>query len=132
MRKKLKNLKKYSISNSKLAILRLEENFGNNAYLKGIKSTASKVNLDVVIDTTLKKFILTLKKLNADSSVAGILIFRPIPTSVDEDKLDRLIARKRCRLYGTQLIKLNYIQVIHRVLFHLHLRLQLNSLTTME
>lgn len=93
---KLKNLKKYSISNSKLAILRLEENFGNNAYLKGIKSTASKVNLDVVvIDTTPEKVYSDLEKLNADSSVAGILIFRPIPTSVDEDKLDRLIAPEK-------------------------------------
>ncbi|MBL7574850.1 methylenetetrahydrofolate dehydrogenase (NADP+) / methenyltetrahydrofolate cyclohydrolase [Peptoniphilus asaccharolyticus DSM 20463] len=93
---KLKNLKKYSTANSKLAILRLEKNFGNSAYLKGLTSTANKVDLEVVvIDTTPENAYSDLQKLNEDDSVTGILIFRPIPDGVDEDELDRLISPEK-------------------------------------
>lgn len=92
LKNKISNLK----SIPKLAVLKVEDNIGNKAYLSGIEKTASKIGVDIqVVDTNANDIFDELEKLNNDSSVNGILIFRPIPEEIDEDRLNNLIDPKK-------------------------------------
>lgn len=75
-----------------LAVIQLEDNIGNKAYLRGIEKTAHSVGVDVkVINSDSNSIYSDIESLNNDSSVNGILIFRPIPVEIDENKINSII-----------------------------------------
>lgn len=79
-----------------LAVVQLEENFGNKAYLSGIKKTAEKIGIEVQLINADKTNVFSIiNELNINPDVKGILIFRPIPDDIDEDKLNNLIAPEK-------------------------------------
>ena len=83
-----------------LAILRVGERGSDIAYEKGAMKRAAQVGVDVkqVIlpeNVTEMDFLQTLESLNRDPSVSGILMFRPLPGQIDDEKArDALIPEK--------------------------------------
>lgn len=88
IKEKIENLK----SVPELAIIRVGEDPGSLAYEKGINSTAKKLGIEVnsfVFDEESKTSDLAqkIKELNEDEKIGGILVFRPLPDSIDEDEV---------------------------------------------
>ncbi|WBW50406.1 bifunctional 5,10-methylenetetrahydrofolate dehydrogenase/5,10-methenyltetrahydrofolate cyclohydrolase [Peptoniphilus equinus] len=76
----------------RLAVVRFEDNPGNAAYLKGIQTTADKIGMSVeVIDASPNEALETVERLNYDATIHGILIFRPLPPSINEQALNLAI-----------------------------------------
>jgi len=74
-----------------LAILRVGENDSDIAYERGALKRASQAGVEVrqVIlpeDLAEEAFHKTLEELNADPLVHGILMFRPLPSGIDDEK----------------------------------------------
>ncbi len=74
-----------------LAILRVGAKESDLSYERGALKRAEKCGVDVkqVIlptDVTPEDFFATLDRLNEDSSVHGILMFRPLPEHLDNEK----------------------------------------------
>ena len=74
-----------------LAILRLGENDSDIAYERGAMKKASQAGVEVkqVIlpeDVSEEAFLQTLEELNHDPAVHGILMFRPLPRQIDDEK----------------------------------------------
>lgn len=72
-----------------LAIVRLGEDPGDLSYEKGAMKRAAEVGVEVrnVVlprDTAQDDLIAEIKKLNADDSIHGVLLFRPLPKHMDE------------------------------------------------
>ncbi len=72
-----------------LAIVRLGEDPGDISYEKGAMKRAAEVGVEVrniVLERDAKQETLVkeLEKLNEDSSVHGVLLFRPLPKHMDE------------------------------------------------
>lgn len=72
-----------------LAIVRLGEDPGDLSYEKGAMKRAAEVGVEVkniVLqrDVAQDELIAEIKKLNADNSVHGVLLFRPLPKHMDE------------------------------------------------
>ena len=72
-----------------LAIVRLGEDPGDISYEKGAMKRAAEVGVEVkniVLqrDVAQDELIAEIKKLNADNSVHGVLLFRPLPKHMDE------------------------------------------------
>jgi len=73
-----------------LAILRVGERGDDISYEKGVTKRAEKVgvaikNVLLPADVSQEVLIKTVEKLNADKSVHGVLMFRPLPKHIDED-----------------------------------------------
>ncbi|MDO5414993.1 MAG: tetrahydrofolate dehydrogenase/cyclohydrolase catalytic domain-containing protein [Bacillota bacterium] len=72
-----------------LAIVRLGEDPGDLSYEKGAMKRAAEVGVEVrnVVlprDAAQDELVAEIKKLNADDSIHGVLMFRPLPKHMDE------------------------------------------------
>lgn len=72
-----------------LAIVRLGQDPGDLSYEKGAMKCAAEVGVEVrnVVlprDAAQDELVAEIKKLNADDSIHGVLLFRPLPKHMDE------------------------------------------------
>lgn len=82
--------------NLSLAIVRVGNKEDDIAYERGILKNCEKVNIkgevyEIPEDVTIEDFIKLLELLNRNSTIHGILIFRPLPKHLDENKIKHLI-----------------------------------------
>lgn len=80
----------------KLAVVRVGEREDDIAYEKGIVKRFGTVEADVEviklpIDIDEESFEETIRRLNEDEKVHGILVFRPLPKQLDDNKLKEII-----------------------------------------
>ena len=80
----------------KLAVVRAGEREDDIAYEKGIVKRFGTVEPDVEviklpIDIDEEAFEETIRRLNEDDKVHGILVFRPLPKQLDDNKLKEII-----------------------------------------
>ncbi len=98
---KVAELKEKGVS-PKLAIVRCGENPSDLSYEKGAESRAASIGVEVqkfVLpeDVTKEALIATIEEVNADASIHGCLMFRPLPKHLkaDQDEIcNRLAAAK--------------------------------------
>lgn len=84
----------------KLAILRVGAKPNDLSYEKGALKKCETIGIVTEVTelpdgTTQDQYIETLQKLNDDSSVHGILTFRPLPEGIDEDVIKNVIAPEK-------------------------------------
>ncbi|WP_455538847.1 bifunctional 5,10-methylenetetrahydrofolate dehydrogenase/5,10-methenyltetrahydrofolate cyclohydrolase [Terrisporobacter sp.] len=84
----------------KLAILRVGAKPNDLSYEKGALKKCDTIGIATEVtelpeDTTQEQYIETLEKLNKDSSVHGILTFRPLPKGIDEEVIKNVIAPEK-------------------------------------
>lgn len=77
-------------TNPTLGILRVGERPDDISYEKGAMKRAEGIGLDVAnillpADSSQDEIINAVKDVNADNSISGLLMFRPLPKSIDED-----------------------------------------------
>lgn len=80
----------------KLAVVRVGAREDDIAYEKGIMKRFGAVGVDVSvielpIDIDENSFEETIKELNEDEKVHGILVFRPLPKQLSDDRLKEII-----------------------------------------
>ena len=80
----------------KLAVVRVGEREDDIAYEKGIMKRFGTVGADVSVielpvDIDENSFEETIKELNEDEKVHGILVFRPLPKQLSDDRLKGII-----------------------------------------
>ena len=97
--KEVENLKSKKIY-PKLAIVRVGARPDDLAYEKGAVSRCKKASIEsevieLPLDISQEDFIKELGKLNEDSKVHGILIFRPLPKHLDEETIKYEIAPEK-------------------------------------
>lgn len=83
-----------------LAILGVGENPSDMSYKRGILKKASEIGInvkEVILDINVSQedFDLELNKLNKDKDINGILMFRPLPKTLDEEKARNMIAPQK-------------------------------------
>ena len=84
----------------KLAILRVGAKPNDLSYEKGALKKCEIIGITAEVTelpdgTTQDQYIETLEKLNNDSSVHGILTFRPLPEGIDEEVIKNVIAPEK-------------------------------------
>lgn len=84
----------------KLAIVRLGKNAGDAAYERGACSRMAKVGVEVALHTLTayaaeEELIELLECLSADNSIHGILLMRPLPARMDEQKVIASVAPEK-------------------------------------
>ena len=84
----------------KLAILRVGANPNDLSYEKGALKKCDTIGIKAEVTelpegTTQEEYIEALEKLNKDSSVHGILTFRPLPKGIDEEVIKNVIAPEK-------------------------------------
>ena len=84
----------------KLAILRVGAKPNDLSYEKGALKKCETIGITTEVTelpdgTTQDQYIETLQKLNDDSSVHGILTFRPLPEGIDENVIKNIIAPEK-------------------------------------
>ncbi len=80
----------------RLAIVRVGDNPADLSYERGIIKRAAGTDIDVdVRETAPEDVVATVRRLSADSAVHGILIFRPLPPTVDDDAVRAAIAPEK-------------------------------------
>lgn len=82
--------------NPKIAIIRVGENPDDIAYEKRVKSNCEKVGLSYQVielseDITQEEFEKEFEEVNKSSENDGILLFRPLPKQLDEERICTLI-----------------------------------------
>lgn len=82
--------------NPTLAIVRVGERGDDISYERGATKRAEKVGVDVknVLlseDVSQDELIKVIKDINADDSVHGVLMFRPLPSHIDEDLVRNML-----------------------------------------
>lgn len=80
----------------KLAILRVGERPDDIAYESRVIKNCENVGIEAQVinvdhNTDMVNFMIALEKLNTDEKVHGILVFRPLPSQLDEDEICRRI-----------------------------------------
>ena len=80
----------------KLAVVRAGEREDDIAYEKGIMKRFGTVEAEVEviklpIDIDEESFEETIRRLNEDEKVHGILVFRPLPKQLDDNRLKEII-----------------------------------------
>jgi len=98
---KVAALKEKGVS-PKLAILRCGENPSDLSYERGAVKRAEEVGVEVMKvvlpeDVTKEELVAQIEALNADASVHGVLMFRPLPKHLkaDQDEIcNKLVAAK--------------------------------------
>ena len=80
----------------KLAILRVGAKPNDLSYEKGALKKCDTIGITAEVtelpeETTQEQYIEALEKLNKDSSVHGILTFRPLPKGIDEEVITNVI-----------------------------------------
>ena len=83
-----------------LAIIRLGENASDLAYESGALKRAEKTGVQVKQfvfreDMKEKDLIKEIKKINADDSIHGVLMFRPLPGHIDEKAVCETLAPEK-------------------------------------
>ena len=83
--------------NPTLAIVRVGARPDDLAYEKRVKSNCEKVGLEYTVyespdDISQEDFEAVIKGLNDDSKIDGILVFRPLPETLDEEKICSLVS----------------------------------------
>ena len=84
----------------KLAILRVGAKPNDLSYEKGALKKCDTIGIKAEVTelpegTTQEEYIEALEKLNKDSSVHGILTFRPLPKGIDEEVIKNVIAQEK-------------------------------------
>ena len=84
----------------KLAILRVGAKPNDLSYERGALKKCDTIGIVAEVtelseDTTQEQYIEALEKLNKDSSVHGILTFRPLPKGIDEEVIKNVIAPEK-------------------------------------
>lgn len=84
----------------KLAILRVGAKANDLSYEKGALKKCEAIGIQTEVTelpdgTTQEQYIETLQKLNEDSSVHGILTFRPLPEGIDEEVIKNIIVPEK-------------------------------------
>lgn len=84
----------------KLAILRVGAKPNDLSYEKGALKKCETIGIATEVTelpdgTTQEQYIEILKKLNNDSSVHGILTFRPLPEGIDEEVIKNVISPEK-------------------------------------
>lgn len=84
----------------KLAILRVGAKPNDLSYEKGALKKCDTIGIKAEVTelpegTTQEQYIEALEKLNKDSSVNGILTFRPLPKGIDEEVIKNVIAPEK-------------------------------------
>lgn len=82
--------------NPKIAIVRVGENPDDIAYEKRVKSNCEKVGLSYQVivldnDITQDEFEKEFQAVNSSADNDGILLFRPLPAQLDEEKICTMI-----------------------------------------
>ncbi|CEI73999.1 MULTISPECIES: bifunctional 5,10-methylenetetrahydrofolate dehydrogenase/5,10-methenyltetrahydrofolate cyclohydrolase [Romboutsia] len=86
--------------NPKLAILRVGANGSDLAYERGALKRCESIGIQTQVvelpeDVTQEEYIKTLKGLNEDKNVNGILCFRPLPKQLDEEAIKYIISPEK-------------------------------------
>lgn len=97
--KKVEELKAKGITPT-LAIVRLGENPGDLSYEKGALKRAEKTGIAVkqfVFEETMsqEELVTVIKDINADDSIHGVLMFRPLPKHIDEKAVCETLAPEK-------------------------------------
>ena len=84
----------------KLAILRVGAKPNDLSYERGALKKCDTIGIVAEVtelseDTTQEQYIEALEKLNKDSSVHGILTFRPLPKGIDEEVIKNVISPEK-------------------------------------
>ena len=84
----------------KLAILRVGAKPNDLSYERGALKKCDTIGIVAEVtelseDTTQEQYIGALEKLNKDSSVHGILTFRPLPKGIDEEVIKNVISPEK-------------------------------------
>ncbi len=98
-KKRVVELQQQGISPT-LAVVRIGQREDDIAYEKGIKKRFENVGASVRIttldqDVSQRGLVDTIDALNNDSRVHGILLFRPLPSQIDEEAIKVLIAPEK-------------------------------------
>jgi methylenetetrahydrofolate dehydrogenase (NADP+)/methenyltetrahydrofolate cyclohydrolase len=80
-----------------LGLIRVGKNESDLAYERGIRKKFDKLGMKVFVmeleeDTTTQDIIRVLNVTNNNNDISGIMIFRPLPESIDESMLARAIS----------------------------------------
>lgn len=84
----------------KIALIRFGENKADLAYEKGIINSSEKLGIEVdrrilPIDVEEDEVLNLIENINNDTSIGGILIFRPIPNHLNEDVINQCISPEK-------------------------------------
>lgn len=79
-----------------LAVFRIGENDSDLSYEKGLLKKAQQAGVEVKLnifpaDVSEADYINRLEECNSDETIHGILLFKPLPKSFDETKINNLI-----------------------------------------
>jgi len=96
MAKEVESLKSKGITPT-LAILRVGERPDDLSYEKGAIKRCQQVGVEVKVvnfdeQVSQEEFFNALAKLNEDINIHGILMFRPLPKHIDQEKARKLLA----------------------------------------
>ncbi len=99
MTREIEELKQQGILPT-LAIVRVGERGDDIAYERGAMKRCEKVGVSVKqvllpADCTEESLIDTIKELNQDASVHGVLLFRPLPKYMNDDKVRNTLAPEK-------------------------------------
>ncbi len=83
-----------------LAIVRIGENPSDMSYERGAMKRAEKTGVAVrqfIYDETIgeEDFLKEIEMINKDSSIHGVLIFRPLPKHISDDKVRNLLVPEK-------------------------------------
>lgn len=99
LKKQVEELKAKGIL-PKLTIVRVGADPSDLAYERGALKTMGQVGIEVEVkelsaNISQEEFINNLKEINADSDTHGILVFRPLPSQLDENVIKYVIAAEK-------------------------------------
>ena len=101
---KYKNTLKQFISlnelNPTLAIIQVGDNPASNAYIKGKEKDAEELGINTILlkfdeKVSSKEIVDTIKRLNEDEEVNGIIVQLPLPKYFDEEAITNSIAPEK-------------------------------------
>lgn len=83
-----------------LAIIRVGESKADLSYERGLEKSASSIGLSIEKyifsnDVVTEDIVECVEELNHKPSVGGILIFRPLPKKLDEERINQAIAPEK-------------------------------------
>lgn len=95
LKKRISRLKEKN-SQAKLTIIRVGNNEDDLSYERGIRKNCQNLEIEVEtlelpIDVSQADLEKTLTQVNEDEKTHGIMIFRPLPSHLDEGRIARLI-----------------------------------------
>lgn len=95
----IEKLKKAGVM-PRLEIIKVGDKPEDRAYENGAKKRFEKLEIELDVnelpeDVTEEEFEEVLDSMNRDPLIHGILIFRPLPQSLDEERISRLIAPEK-------------------------------------